>query len=285
MLLFAGGVNLLIAFVLLYNNVWFRNYDVYRRARQLVALCYVIFAIGFFLHDHFEWRTSCPAAASALSVSYFHIGGVLLGWSHTSLLRPDYLSKKVIVRDLLILAVGLIAYWTVALAQSSTLNPQRSTLNPQFSIFFLHATFIAYTFYHTYFTVRRNIMRMPANDGAPSWWTPEAKRTVLSGHHSFMVSGHLIVLFGIGSIIVTAVFPTQITPYTVLLCMGIIVYCYIFYALTEYGNVIEAATCATEDVTKAFFDFQSSTLTPTTYRVNESQTINNKKQDETKNKD
>jgi hypothetical protein len=29
--------------------------------------------------------------------------------------------------------------------------------------------------------------------------------------------------------------------------MGIAVYCYIFYALTEYGNVIEAATCATED--------------------------------------
>ncbi|MBR2237383.1 MAG: hypothetical protein IJ887_05850 [Prevotella sp.] len=145
----------------------------------------------------------------------------------------------------------LIAYWTVALAQSSTLNPQRSTLNPQFSIFFLHATFIAYTFYHTYFTVRCNIMRMPADGGAPRWWTPEAKRTVLSGHHSFMVSGHLIVLFGIGSIIVTAVFPTQITPYTVLLCMGIVVYCYIFYALTAYGNVIEAATCATEDATGA----------------------------------
>jgi hypothetical protein len=36
-------------------------------------------------------------------------------------------------------------------------------------------------------------------------------------------------------------------PYTVLLCMGIAVYCYIFYSLTEYGNAIEASTCATED--------------------------------------
>jgi hypothetical protein len=236
-LLLAGGINILIASVLLYNNVWFRNYDVYRRARQLVALCYIIFAIGFFLHAHFEWRTTWPAAASALSVSYFHIGGVLFGWSHTSLMRPDYLTRKVAARDLIILIVGLIAYWL----------PLTTGHSPFTIIFFVHATFIAYTFYRTYFTVRRNIMRMPADGKAPKWWTHEAKRTVLGGHHSFMIACHLIVLFGIGSIIVTAAFPTQIMPYTVLLCMGIAVYCYIFYALTEYGNVIEAATCATED--------------------------------------
>lgn len=240
-LLLAGGVNLLIAVVLLYNNVWFRNYDVYRRARQLVALCYVIFALGFALHAHFEWRTSWSAAATALSVSYFHIGGVLLGWSHTSLLRPDYLTKKVVARDLIILVVGLTGYWT-AVATSSLF-----TLHFSLLIFFAHATFIAYTFYNTYNKVRRSIMRMPADSKAPAWWTPETKRTVLNGHHSFVISAHLIVFFGIGSIVVTAVFPSQITPYTALLCMGIAVYCYIFYALTEYGNVIEAATCATED--------------------------------------
>ena len=221
--------------------MWFRNYDVYRRARQLVALCYTIFAIGFFIHAHFEWRTSWPAAASALSVSYFHIGGVLFGWSHTSLMRPYYLTKKVIVRDLIILAVGLTGYWT-AVANCSLL-----TLHFSLSIFFVHAAFIAYKFYLTYYTVRRDIMRMPAGKEAPRWWTSEAKRTVLNGHHSFMISAHLIVLFGIGSMVVTTAFPTQFFPYTVLLCMGIAVYCYIFYALTEYGNAIEAATYATED--------------------------------------
>jgi hypothetical protein len=240
-LLLAGGINLLIAFVLLYNNMWFRNYDVYRRARQLVALCYVVFAIGFFLHAHFEWRTTWPAAASALSVSYFHIGGVLFGWSHTSLMRPDYLTRRVVIRDLLILAVGLVAYWT------EVATPILPNSHFSFLIFFAHATYIAYTFYHTYYVVRRNIMRMPADDKAPKWWTPEAKRSVLGGHHSFMIACHLIVLFGIGSIVVTAAFPKQTFPYTVLLCMGIVVYCYIFYALTEYGAAIEAATCATED--------------------------------------
>ena len=57
-LLMAAGINFLIAFVLLYNNIWYRNYGVYCRARMLVALCYVIFAIGFAMHAYFEWRTS-----------------------------------------------------------------------------------------------------------------------------------------------------------------------------------------------------------------------------------
>ena len=240
-LLLAGGINVLIAFVLLYNNIWFRQYDVYRRARCLVALCYVIFALGFFIHAHFDWRETWPAAASALSVSYFHIGGVLFGWSHTSLMHPDYLRKKVIVRDLIILLIGVAGYWTAVAYE------EFCVMNFAFGIFFVHASFIAYIFYRTYFVVRRNLVRMPAGEQAPSWWTPEAKRTVLSGHHSFMISCHLIVLFGIGSMVVTAIFPHQITPYTVLLCMGIAVYCYIFYSLTEYGNAIEAATCATED--------------------------------------
>lgn len=240
-LLLAGGINFLIAVVLLYNNVWFRSYDVYRHARRLVALCYFIFALGFVLHAHFEWRTSCPAAASALSVSYFHIGAVLFGWSHTSLLHPDYLTRRVYVRDLIVLVVGLTGYWT------AVANDSLFTLHFSLSIFFVHATFIAYTFYRTYYTVQRSIMQMPADDVAPAWWTPETKRTVLNGHHSFMISAHFIVVFGIGSIVVTAAFPTQITPYTLLTIMGIAVFCYIFYALTEYGNVIEAATCATED--------------------------------------
>jgi hypothetical protein len=256
-LLLAGGINILIAIVLLYNNVWFRNYDVYRRARQLVAICYIIFAIGFFAHAHFCWRTLWPEAASALSVSYFHIGGVLFGWSHTSLMRPDYLTRRVVVRDLLILALGITAYWTAAFLSPSdygqTLNLSIfgsfniSLFNLSTIIFFLHAIYISYTFYHTYYRVSRNLSDRAADANAPRWWSPEVKRTVLSFHHSFLIGCHLIILFGIGSIAITAAFPNDIWPYTLLLILGILVFTYIFYSLTEYGNVIEAGTNATED--------------------------------------
>lgn len=243
-LLIAAGINFLIAFVLLYNNIWYRYYGIYCRARILVALCYVVFAAGFAMHAYLEWRTSWPAAASTLSVSYFHVGAVLFGWSHTSLLRPDYLTRKIVVRDLTILVAGLISYWTALVSLPLYL------FHFSFIIFFVHASTIAFIFYYTYFQVRRNLMQMPADEKAPKWWTPETKRTVLSGHHSFVISCHLIVLFGIGSIVVTAIFPHRITPYTVLLCLGIAVFCYIFYSLAEYGNVIDAATYATEDAEK-----------------------------------
>ena len=80
------------------------------------------------------------------------------------------------------------------------------------------------------------------------WWTPETKRMVLHRHHSFIIASNLIVLFGLGSIVVTALVPRAIWPYTLLLVAGIAVFIYIFYSLSEYGTVIESASCATEDV-------------------------------------
>ena len=236
-LFLAGAVNLLIALALLHNNVYFRVYDVYYRSRWLVAVNYAIFGIGFLLHAYFVLRTTWPEAASALTVSYFHSGGVLFGWSHISLMRPDDLSKKRMACDLAILFIGVVVYWTVM-------------QDWVFAIFFVHASFIAFNFYRTYFQMRKNIEDMPADEKAPHWWTAEAKRTVLGFHHSFVLGCHLIVLFGLGSIVITAAFPHDIWPYTLLTLTGIVVFCFIFYSLVEYGNVIDAATNATEDASK-----------------------------------
>ena len=241
-LLIAGGVNLLLALVLLMGNSDYRDYDVYRRARCLVALCFTVFAAGFLLHAHFDWRTLWPAGATALSVSYFHCGAVLFGWSHTSLLRPDYLKRAIIARDLIILLGGLFAYWTAARHSDINLTP---------AVFFAHAGFIAFNFYRTCYLVRRSLQRMPAGGHAPSWWTQQAKHEVLSSHHAFVISGHLIILFGLGGIAVTLSVPTLLWPFLLLMTAGIVVFVYIFYSLVEYGRVIEAATCATEDAKMA----------------------------------
>ena len=249
-LLIGASINLMIAFVLLHNNYWYRDYEVYHRSRQFSALVYLAFAVGFLLHAHYAWRTAWPAAASALSVTYFHIGAVFFGWSHTSLLKPDYLTRRIVVRDLMILMIGIISYW-MAVANSSLF-----ILHLSFSIFFLHAPYIAFTFYRTYYRVRRSLSSRTVDGNAPRWWTEEAKREVLSLHHSFVIACHLIILFGLGSIVVTALFPTAVWPYTVLLCLGIAVFCYIFYALEEYGAVIESATNATEDLSKKQYKYK-----------------------------
>jgi hypothetical protein len=240
-LLIAGIANLVMAFVLLHNNSWYRAYDVYHRACVFTAVVMTAFGLGFFMHAYFEWRTSWPVGASALSTSYFHLGGVFFGWSQTCLLSPRYPSKKEVVRDLSILTVGLIAYWTTA-ASASLLLFQLSQL-----IFFTHCGYIAYFFYRTYYRVRRNLKQLKADDTAPYWWTPENKFIVLSSHHSFAISCHLIILFGLGGVVVTALFPHDVTPFTILLGLGIMVFVHIFYSLMNYGSVIESGTYATED--------------------------------------
>ena len=236
----AGAINFMIALVLIHNNIWYRYYELYHRSRILVALNFFIFGIGFLMHACFGWRLTWSAAASALTVSYFHSGAILFGWSHISLLRPGYLTRRIVVRDLIILAAGLAAYWT------SVVNISLFRLHVAFTIFFVHAAYIALTFYRTYFHVRQNIHQLPSGGYAPTWWTEETKRTVLSAHNSFIIGCNLIILFGLGSIAITAAFPHGLWPYSLLTMLGIAVFCYIFYSVEEYGNVIESATYATE---------------------------------------
>ena len=249
-LLFTAVFNLMIAVSLAHNNIWYGEYDDYRRSRLLSALAYTVFAVGFLLHWHFQWRTSWSAAATALSISYFHIGAVLFGWSHTSLLYPGYLTRRVVVRDLLILVLGLTAYVIPLLFPLGGKFPE-GWEKSAFIIFFLHASYISFTFYRTYYRVRRSLTQRSADSQSPSWWTAQTKHELLVRHHSFAISCHLIILFGIGSIIITALLPSLVWPYILLLALSVAVFGYIFYSLEAYGSIIEAATNATESVAES----------------------------------
>ena len=137
----------------------------------------------------------------------------------TSLLNPNYLSRQVVIRDLSILIIGVVTYWMFWLPV----------------IFLLHAAWMAFSFYRTYYRVSNRLIEMKLG-------------TIEGFIHWMLLSCHLIILFGIGSIVFTALLPTAVWPYTVLLCIGMAVFIYIFYSLSEYGTVIESATNATEDV-------------------------------------
>lgn len=242
-LLIAAAANVVMGCSLLEGNSSYHDYSVYRRSRLFTALTFLIFAAGFIAHAQLEWRLSWPAGASALSVSYFHVAAVLFGWSHISLLNPNYLTRRVVVRDISILVVALIAYWTTVISQFSVFSSQFS-----FLIFFAHALYISYIFYSTLIRVRPLTKRLPQSDGNARWWTDENRSGVIIFQRSIRISCHLIVIFGLGSIVVTAAFPTQQWPYIILMTLGIAVFCYIYYALTNYGSVIEAGTNATEDI-------------------------------------
>lgn len=228
-LMVAGFVNLTMSAALFFGNINYRYYNIYRRARILTGIFFAVFGVGFLLHYHFHWRLLWPMGATALSVSYFHIGGVAITWSHTSLLNPNYISLRVVGRDLAFLVIGLFTYWLAAFSH------ERLVMNCALFLFFVHALLMTVEFYRTYNQVSRRLMEMRlGNIEAFMRW--------------MLLSCHLIIMFGIGSVAFTALLPTAVWPYTVLLCVGTLVFIYIFYSISEYGLVIDPATNATEDI-------------------------------------
>lgn len=242
-LLLAGIVNFVMAAVLMNNNFYYRDYIIYCRSRQLTALSLSVFGAGFLLHLYFGWRTVWPMAASALTVTYFHIGGLLLSWSHTSLLNPKYLRPFILIRDIAALLIGVSTLWIGANIDSFLI------LNAGIGVFLVHVAWMSFDFLYTYYRVRHQVEKLPVTEINARWWTPAAKQSIFYGQRSMSIACYLIIFWGFGSIVLTALLPNAIWPYTVLLCIGCCVFGYIFYTLDSYGMVIEAATNATEDVT------------------------------------
>ena len=245
-LLVSGIVNLLIAIGLMHGNSDYHNYSIYRRSRLLTAFSLAAFGVGFLLHWHFGWRTTWPLGATALSVTYFHLGGTLLFWSHISLLRPDFLRPRVMICESIALFLCIITLWLGAIYNA----PQLVYIGVV--IFLLHVTWMSVDFMRTYRRTSREVRHLPVTEANASWWTVEAQRNTFHGQLSMSISCLLIIFFGFFSVVFTALLPHAIWPYTVLLCMGMVVFIYIFYSLDQYGTFIEAATCATEDISKGY---------------------------------
>lgn len=241
-LLLSGIVNLVMAAALLYNNYYYRDYYIYQRSRLLTALSLTAFGIGFLLHLHFCWRISWPSAATSLTVTYFHIAGTFLSWSHTSLLNPQHLNRFRVIRDITALTLNLVTLWTGVISDVSIL------LGIGIGIFLTHVVWMSTDFLRTYYRVSRLLRQLPITKENAHWWTTGAQHSTFYGQRSMSISCYLIILFGLGSIIMTALLPYAVWPYTVLLCIGNAVFIYIFYSLDNYGAIIEAATNATEDI-------------------------------------
>lgn len=216
-------LNLLLAVFMLWKNNKYRKYKHYYRTRCLTVVWLVAFGIGYLLHAFFQWRYSWATAASALTVSYFHIGALCFSWGYTPLLNPKYLTKKVIVRDLMIFFTGLIIYWTVAIA-----IPYAPILTIfSFGFFFAYAAYIAFVFYSTYNRITYRIMKMDTGNviGFIKW---------------MQACCDLIVVFGIGSVGLTAAFPLEIWPYSLLLWAGFGMFSYMVYSVNKYATVIDS---------------------------------------------
>ena len=98
-LILTGLINLAMGGILFVGNKAYRQQTVYLRARLLTILWLVAFGLGYFIQAIFLWRYTWPTAASALAVSFFHIGAICFNWGYIPLLNPNYLTKGIVIRD------------------------------------------------------------------------------------------------------------------------------------------------------------------------------------------
>jgi hypothetical protein len=220
-LVLTGLINIAMAVSLLRNSAKYRKYQTYLTTRRLTVVWLAMFGLGYLVHAAFCWRYTWPTAASALTATYFHLGALCFSWGYTSLLNPTYLTRKVVVRDGAFYVFGLVCYWTVALLWREA--PTYTLLS--FCVFFLYALFGIFVFYRTYNRVSYRMLKMSMGSvGSFVQW--------------MQVCCDLIVLFGVLSVVITAMFPNSAWPYVLLLYAGAGMFGYIVYSLEKYGNVI-----------------------------------------------
>ena len=221
-LFLTGMINLAMAGMLLRGSKPYRQYAVYYRTRLLTTLWLAVFGLGYMIHGTFMWRNSWPSAASALTVTYFHLGAICFSWGYTSLLNPNYLTRHVVLRDSLFYLFGLTVYWTVALMwQQASLFTLLS-----FCLFFAYAAYVVFVFYQTYNRVSYRLIRLSHGN-------------MMEFVRWMQVCCDLIVLFGISSVAITGIFPTDFWPYTLLLFAGTGMFAYIAYSLNKYGSTYQ----------------------------------------------
>ena len=220
-LLVGAVVNWVLAAMLFFDpdNYLYSETPRYLRSRYLTALSLVVFGLGFALHWWFMPRFYNPIAASALSLGYFHIGGTLLSMSHTGLIDRHYLTFRVALRDVTVLILSVLVYGMSALLQSHTL------LYIGFALFFLHIGFLTCKFYQSFHRIYLQL------GNYANWLPNDTDRDM----RWLFFSCHLIILFGIGGIAVTLLFPNDTLPFTLLMFVGVGIFGYIYKALDGFS--------------------------------------------------
>ena len=220
-LLVGAVVNWVLAAMLFFDpdNDLYTETPRYLRSRYLTALSLAVFGLGFALHWWFMPRFYNPIAASALSLGYFHIGGTLLSMSHTGLIDRHYLTFRVALRDVTVLILSVLVYGMSALLQSHTL------LYIGFGLFFLHIGFLTCKFYQSFHRIYLQL------GNYANYFVNDTDRDM----RWLFFSCHLIILFGIGGIAVTLLFPNDTLPFTLLMFVGVGIFGYIYKALDGFS--------------------------------------------------
>ena len=122
----------------------------YRRARIILGVCLFIWGLQFLLQWIFRFRDSAPHIASAVNISMYYYAAISFGMAYISLLKPTYINRKQIIRDLTPYTLVVVAMWGSIFLFSDKPVVRNITLYVAAAVFFLEAVRLAMLFYKTY---------------------------------------------------------------------------------------------------------------------------------------
>jgi len=220
----ANNIILALALVLFAMKSRYKIHKDFQRSCLLSALAFLVFGVGYLLHAAYQPRLVSPMMATALNLSYYHLGGALFAFSYTSLMSPRYITGRTVFINVILICLALLCYWYPFF---ETQTPSE-TWKLAYGFFFLHLSGLAFVFYRAYLKKYKE--------------EPEkAKETLNVFRNELPISSHLIVGFGFGCMVLFALYPDVLILYALLMVVSYYVFYFIYRALLHYGsNLVKA---------------------------------------------
>lgn len=224
-------VNGFAGLLLLLQSFFEGDHPSYRRALVYSAVVQWLFAAGFVLHVHFQWRYDQPLLASALALTYLHLGMAIFSWAYIGLVDPFYHTWKIYVRDLVIVACAVPCNWLT--------TTDMPTHYLGYVICGVHCCFLASTFYWKYYHMSEHLAEVSPD--------PDIRLRT-----RFIVNSvHFMNGFGLLAILVSALWQDEKWPYTLLMVASSVVFIYLAMMLLLYHDVVEKTGNAIDDVAES----------------------------------
>ncbi len=239
-LLLVTGIYLLIGKVPEENS-----FNIYRKSRRIAGGAFLVYCIQFFLQWRFDLRDFFPVIATAVNITFFYLGIILLGFSLISLLSEKPLKTKSFIRPIIIWAIVCSIVWFAVFCLPQNITKWGLWLGKLSH--FGYAIIILIKLIKLY---RNAVMK-------------------IKNYHSYNVAIFIqwmskCLFYGIGVGLATIVLLT-ITPQSkwtviILLAMGILFFYYVFMNIVDYLIHFNTVEIAIEEKTQQFYSEQSMSI-------------------------
>lgn len=208
------------------------TYRYYNRSRKILGVALLLFGVQILLQWVFDFRSEMPWIAASLNLSCYYLEAILFGMSFISLLDPQYINRRQMLRDFVPWIASVAFIWCAVHLSEGKIRLALLVIGAV--IFFANAVRISLAFFKAYRTAgQRTDSYSAENLGQFVRWLRK--------------STYGIIFFGLsGSILAFA--PRQ--GNAIYMFAGIFMFIYIYISFRNYSVHFKEVVTAVDEGTK-----------------------------------